>query len=263
MAALIPMAGTVANAGNVGTVVLNAFSGIYPNQGGGEFTAYTAPSLIAANYSTEALINNQGTWNGTTQGFETFCIEVGVDFTPGNWGNNNPYYYTEGLTAQPLSGPSTGGSGSNRALSKGAAWLYFEFATGNLGSFAYTYGSGRESDDNLLQAAIWAFQGGQTYGSYPSLTDTENGSNPFYNAAIGQFGDLAGADAAYSGGGVDILQLWSSYNPITDTYSGAAQNQLVLTGNPFTPHPVPDGGTTLILLGGALAGLRALRRKLS
>jgi len=26
-------------------------------------------------------------------------------------------------------------------------------------------------------------------------------------------------------------------------------------------HPVPDGGTTLILLGGALVGLGALRRK--
>ena len=27
------------------------------------------------------------------------------------------------------------------------------------------------------------------------------------------------------------------------------------------PRPVPDGGTTLILLGGALVGLAALRRK--
>ena len=247
VAALMPMAVSVANA-YTGTVELNAYPGVYPGNGGGEFTADTSVNYTG-NYASEA------TYDG---GFETFCIEVGVEFYPYNeYGTT--YNYGIGQISQPL---SNGGEGSATPLSMGAAWLYYEFAEGYLNGFNYTYSSAngvgtRQYDDNLLQAAIWAFQGGQTYGSYPSLTSTET-SNPYYLAALAALGGTTDADAASDGAyDVSILQL-------TDSSGNAAQNQLVMTGTGPTPVPVvPDGGMTLALLGGSLIGLQTLRRKLS
>lgn len=222
----------------VGTVQLDAEPGVYPGLGGGEFTAYTSQNF-AQNYATVA------TYNG---GFETFCLETGEDFTPNNWGGPT-YYYSLGSTAQPLSG---GGAGSGLPLTAGAAWLYQEFATGGLSSygFDYTYGTDRQSDDNLLQAAIWALQGGQTYSGYPSVDSTENG-NPFYIDAINALGANV-ATNAYAGSSVEVLQLWD--NP---DGTGPAQNQLVY---------VPDGGGTVGLLGIGLMGVFLVqfrRRKLA
>ena len=70
----------------------------------------------------------------------------------------------------------------------------------------------------------------------------------FYNAIIAYFGSEANAKA--NGGanyGVYALNLW---------LPGGALVQDVLVR-------VPDGGATLMLLGGALVGLGALRRKFS
>lgn len=233
-ATVLILAVTVVKASNVGTVILNDSSTVYPGNGGGEFTANTSIDYTG-NYASEA------TYNG---GFETFCIETGVEFTPGQ-----KYYYTLGDVSQPI--PAKG-TGSALALTTGAAWLYYEFGTGNLDNFDYTYGSGRKADDNLLQAALWYLQGAQTYGSYP------NGGtgNIYYEAAVSALG--GSVSDPYNGTYVEVLQMWADSD---DTI--AAQNQLVLTGDgpPPIPH-VPDGGMTVILLGGTLVGLQALRRKL-
>lgn len=241
LTASLLMTVTVANAGPtiVGTVTLDALPGVYPGLGGGEFTAYTSQNYLN-NYAADATY----TYNGQT-GFETFCIETGVDFTPGNWGGPT-YYYSLGNVSQPV--PANGvGSGLN--LSAGTAWLYSQFATGHLSGF--DYGAGRGSDDNLLQAAIWAFQGPppQTYPGYtvPSADPASPDYNQFYAEAITALGGLTSADGAYTGTSVQILQMWSNSDG-----TGAAQNQLVL---------VPDGGMTVALLGGSLVGLQSLRRK--
>lgn len=226
------------------TVTLDTEQGVYPGLGGGEFTAFTSQSgNYLANYNTV-----DATYNG---GFETFCLETGVDFSPGT-----QYYYTLGTVTQPK---PANGTGSALSLTVGAAYLYYEFASGGFGSqFDYTYGSsGRLADDNLLQAAIWALQGGQSYGNYPSGT----AGNPYYTDAINAYGSLAAAQAAYGGADVQVLQMWTTYSG--GVYSGAAQNQLVLTGGGPPPEPtVPDGGMTVVLLGGALIGVQVMRRKL-
>ena len=220
------------NVAMANTVTL--YSGSYTYSVGGEITAITSPSLLGNGYvsSTEQAVSGHGT------GFQTFCLETGVTF---NYGTT--YYYTLGQTTQPTSG---GGSGSGLALTQGAAYLYYEFATGQLAGYNYANsGSGlsRLNDAALLQAAIWYLQGGQTHSGFVTPTTS---NDPFYALA------LANANSSYLNY-VDVLQLWSNSN---DT--GAVQNQLVLTGT----RPVPDGGTTVVLLGGALAGLQALRRKL-
>jgi hypothetical protein len=234
---------TVVQAVNIaGTINLDAYDGVYPGSsgdpaGGGEFTAYTSQDF----YQYYA---NGATYEG---GFETFCTEVGVEFTPANWGGPT-YTYSLGNITQPISG---GGEGSDTALTEGTAWLYYEFATGNLNNYSYTYGSAREADATLLQAAIWALQGGQsdTADGYASLATTE-ADNPYYLAAIAALG-AGNVDDAYTGGTVLLLQLWDGTTPV--------QNQLVLTSDTWS---VPDGGFTLILLGIGLIGIfffRSLR----
>ena len=227
VAAVVPMMVNVVKA-NPNTVVLDTTSTYYPGIGGGEFTAYTKPNTFLGNYAPVATAYN---------GFETFCLETGVEFSPGA-----TYYYSLGTITQPVPGNKQQGSGL--MLSQGTAYLYYQFGKGLLSDFDYTPGAGRQADDNLLQAAIWYLQGGQTFGGYPVPTVLDN---KFYADAI----NALGGDVldAYTGSNVRVLQVWS--NPDD---SGAAQNQLVL---------VPDGGLTVSLLGGALIGLQLLRRKLS
>jgi hypothetical protein len=226
IAAAVPMVVSVVKA-NPNVVMLDTVTPYYPGLGGGEFTAFTQPSTFLANYAPVATAMG---------GFETFCLETGVEFSPGA-----TYYYTLGDVTQPVPGNAQQGSGL--MLSQGTAYLYSQFGKGLLSDFNYTPGSGRQADDNLLQAAIWYLQGGQSYPGYP----TPITSNKFYIDAINALG--GNVLDAYTGGSVKVLQVWS--NP-DDT--GPAQNQLVL---------VPDGGLTVSLLGGALIGLQMLRRKLS
>jgi hypothetical protein len=227
-AAVLPLAFNVAKAGP-DMVMLDAIPNYYTGHGGGEFTAYTQPGSFVGNYSSVAVVNG---------GFETFCMETGVEFSPGA-----TYYYTLGNTT------AGSGAGGGLALTAGAAYLYYQFGKGLLTDYNYTdhtQGGGRQTDADLLQSAIWYLQGGQSYGSYPS------GVNKFLlDAEAGTGGTLADAQADYTGSQVEVLQMWADPN-----HTIAAQNQLVLT-------PVTDGGLTVALLGGALIGLQVLRRKLT
>lgn len=178
---------------------------------GGEFNAVTSPDNFLPNYSPQAIVGN---------GFQTFCVETRVDFYP-----TATYSYTlsDVAVGDPVTGPVD--------LSKGAAFLYYQFAKGILPGYDYTDPDTRKADAGELQSALWWFQGGQTYGGYPDpITD------PFYIYAVDTLG-LQNADAPNNGAyGVDVLQMWSGdLQP--------AQNQLVL---------VPDNTSTLLLLGAGL-----------
>ena len=107
------------------TVTLDTIGGVYPGWGGGEFTAYTSVAgNYLGNYASGAIYNG---------GFETFCVETGVEFSGGG-----TYTYSLGNYAQPTSGYPAG-SGNDLALTTGAAWLYYEFGQGLLNNFDYTY----------------------------------------------------------------------------------------------------------------------------
>jgi hypothetical protein len=183
---------------------------------GGEFNAVTSPDNFLPYYSPLAVVGD---------GFETFCVETAVEFQPGA-----AYSYT--LSSHDSQG---------RDLTEGAAFLYGEFGRGVLPNYDYVDASVRNTDAGALQAAIWWFQGEQTYAGYPSPTD-----NIYYQFAVSTLG-LAQADSANNGRfGVDIFQMWNG--------DSAAQNQLVLA---------PDHGATVLMLAGGLSALAVMtpRRK--
>jgi hypothetical protein len=232
LSAILPMAVTGVRATAMDTVSLST-PAFYPGLGGGEFSADF--SSAAVQNAAVALYNPGAVVAG---GVETFCVETGVDFNA-----NQAYTYTFGGIAQAT--PGTAPVGAGLPVSQGAAWLYDQFAAAGqrLAGFDYT-GPARGNDDNLLQAAIWMLQGGQTYGGYPVPTADKN---VFYSAALAQFGGLAGAESPYTGNAVGLLQLW-------DDAGDAAQNQLVLMPA-AEGDSVPDGGLAAGLLGVGLFGL--------
>lgn len=213
------------------------YYGPYAYYVGGEFTAVTSPNYNGA-YSPLALVNATDANNVVHTGFETFCVQTDVDFTPYNWGNTTPYNFTISLASI--------GAPDNFALSEGTAFLYSLFATGSLPGYDYT-GATRATDAGYLQAAIWQLQGGQSYPGMPSSM----AGNPYYTLAATTLGaNLDTAATLSTDFGVEIMNL-------TDANGNPAQNQLIYVGN-----GVPDGGTTVALLGLSLAGIGVLRKSI-
>jgi hypothetical protein len=198
--------------------------GPYQAGQGGEFTFNTdLPMGGYVNGVTSDIINNQGL---PTPNFQSFCVSATV-FYPGQNYSVTPSGYND----------------LNDPLTAGVAWLYSQFAEGTLSGYDYTDAAGRQASAAFLQDTIWALMDNQE-----GMTAVNQAGNPFLIAAEAQFGGTwSGADAPVSAGtdGVYILDL---------TSGGAAQSQLYHT---------PDGGITAGLLGGALLGLQAIRRKLS
>jgi hypothetical protein len=241
------------------TVIL--IQNAYSYDVGGEFTAVTGSSYnYNANYAASTLIST-----AAGVGFSTFCVQTGTDFAPYNapWNNTTPYDFTTSLAS--VGGPGyPGGSAPlgqpfSYYLAEGTAYLYSQFAKGTLAGYDYNTGNdstdaaARLADAGLLQSAIWALQGGQSYGGYPNGVT----GNVFYNDALSFLG--ANVDVAATSStdfGVEVMNL--TLNGAGNNY----QNQLVYLGNPPTPTPsVPDGGTTLVLLGMGLSGLAIFRRR--
>ncbi len=226
-----------------GTLTLDYPGNSYHYNDGGEFQAKIVSTTSGTPLSSP---------------FYTFCVEITDEFSPGGM-----YYYHTASSSQ--------GNPGTIPLSNATEWLYsqFQLAINNSSAVSSYFPDYVSSDSYVasahageLQAAIWYFQGGQVNGNGAFAGqqtingiaydfDNGSGSNPFYLAALAEFGDLATAQAAYSGNAVQVLVLGTS----AGAYN--SQDQLVLMPS------VPDGGLTIGLLGGALVGLQALRRKLS
>ncbi len=139
-----------------------------------------------------------------------------------------------GTTNFVLNSGAVGGGvgGSPDPLSFGTAWLYRQFVSGTLSGYNYALPN-RSAQAGLLQNAIWMFE--QEIGI--------DATNPYYQLALANGQTSADAPAGY-------LSIWA-----LNTYNDAgARRQDMLWAT-------PDGGTTLMLLGGALMGLGALRRR--
>ncbi len=189
--------------------------------------AMAAPSAFAV--STVTLSDGPGNtgggeFNATTSAngnFVTFCLEYSEHIQMGV-----QYYYQL----------STATTANNDPISLATAWLYNQFLNGTLAGYDYTPDIGSEvghrNSANALQRAIW-------------FLEDETGGNGYGNSAYvlaallatGVDGKTTAANGAY---GVKVMNMWQNYDPRTGEYSGAKQDQIIR---------VPDGGTTLAMLG--------------
>jgi len=199
---------------------------------GGEFVAVTSPTTFLGNYAATAKqqvnVNGQRVW-----GFSTFCLEKDENLsTAGNYVGN--------LSDKAQKGGVNTDSGD--PISLGTAWLYYQFAKGTLAGYAYGTApydnaevTARKTSAGALQNAIWILEEEQA-----------SASNTFIDAAMAALGtDLAGLMADANGAyGVKAINLYSANG-------GDRQDVLVL----------PDGGTTLVMLGGGVLALAMLRRR--
>jgi len=209
--------------------------GPWQTGGGGEFTAIADPGLLSqlGSYSPSAM--NQG---GYANSFQTFCIE------------RNEYIQANTTYDVTLNNVTVF---SGDPLSAGVAYLYQQFATGQLpynyaNSPSYTF-NGWTSDSRTtgflwsatyLQNAIWYLMNPVLYGG--------QASNPYVVLANAALGGAAAALAPDNGAhGVAVLNLWSPGQPHDPQH--AWQDVLVL---------VPEPSSFAIM---AVAGLLALRRR--
>jgi len=163
---------------------------------------------------------------GSGTGFETFCVEYNEHFTPGS-----TLFY--GISQGAINGGISGGNPD--FISKGTAWLYLNFAQGTLAGYNYALGPSGNASAAALQATIWWLEG-----------EGSNPNNTFSTLVMSLPNYLDNNNGYY---GVGVLNLWSDSN-----HTQPAQDQLML---------VPDGGSTVMLLGLGFLGLVVGRWKLS
>jgi hypothetical protein len=191
---------------------------------GGEFTLLPTGGnwLDLSGYAGVAI--NQG-GIGT---FQTFCLEK-TEYIE----NLKKYDAVENEYADH------GSTSTVDPLSVGTGWLYSQFATGSL-AYHYNNPTLRRIDAAALQNAIWWLEG--------EMGLTNPLSNPYLLAANTFFGSLTNAkkDGAAQYG---VYALNLTYK---DRYGHTikAQDQTY-----YHPVPVPEGGTTVLLLGIAFAGI--------
>jgi hypothetical protein len=167
--------------------------------------------------------------------FQTFCLE-----TTYNVNNGSSY---AAVVANNIA------QNSGEDLSVGAAWLYANFLAGTLSGYV-----ANSTDAGILQQTIWWTMGeasepsNHTYvndlaaAGITSPATAITGS--YYSTTIGStIYDVAALQLGVNNANQDQLIAWSQ-----------------ASGN--TPAPVPDGGTTVSLLGMALAGLGFVARRM-
>jgi hypothetical protein len=209
----------------------------YQNGSGGEFSLTPTGVLDLSSYDTKTL--NVGNKSGS---FQSFCIEYQEHIS------YNGTYNLELVNPAAVEGGVPGGQDT---LSQGTGWLYSQFADGSL--TGYFIGN-RRNNAGLLQNAFWTLEEESGF-SYTQ------GANLFLDAVAGAF--MTGTDSYYDGfakAQADGADDYGVFALNLKTFGGGlAQDQLYYKEK----KTVPDGGMTVALLGVAMAGLAALRRRSS
>ena len=189
--------------------------------------------------------SNGGEFTATVAGypsFQTFCIEIQHEFSLGGTYN---YILGQDTHGAP---PST----ASAVLNLGTAWLYSEFGHGGI-----VISSTAEAGE--FQAALWYFQGqgANSNGDFGSPTQTWNNGLPTALSPIGQ-GDTYTDEAIAALTGMGL----NASDPSKGMFSVSIIESSNADGSPAQDWLfVPDGGTTVILLGIGLVGLVLVSRR--
>jgi len=189
---------------------------------GGEFTilpddAPASRGFFLDNSSYADVAKGKG---GSARSFQSFCVETDEYI----YDNLNGWVSTQNaLLTAAGSHAWQGGSDTNKGddLDPKTAWLYTQFATGNL--TGYTYGAtppgglSRSQTAGALQQLIWTTEG---------ETGAANGLNPAQNALISTWNTEFAASGWTGIGNVRVVQLYLSSG------SDVRQDQLYLIPAP-------------------------------
>ncbi|MCX5807106.1 MAG: hypothetical protein NT010_13765 [Proteobacteria bacterium] len=235
------MAYTLTTTGSNTNATLYGYNGYGPYQTGqgGEFTLQPGDGLepLLNNYSLLAKI-----YIGGNYALQSFCLEYPEHI----WGNT--------INSVVLSNAAVygggGAAGGSDSLSKGAAWLYYYFSQGTLGSYDYNTEAGRHNSASALQNTIWWLEG--------EVSDPGDG-NTFRHQVMEKFGTEYNAkDNNFNGltreYPVMVATLWEQ--GFAGVSGHERQDMLVTTGT----VPVPPA---IYLLGAGLMGVGVIRKRVN
>lgn len=243
-AALLPFTGSSAFAVSIGDSGTGDNKiGAWQFDQGGEF--YFLPTSLGGITNAKYASTTKNQITLSPQGsFQTFCLEKG-EFL------DSPVVYVvnDEAVGGGVNGHLPTGNQNGDILSVGTAWLYSEFASGVLAG--YNYGNAgspnRKADADVLQKAIWALE--------DELGDPTG--NFYFDLAVSHFAALGkDAQANYTPGQFGVYVL--NNTQVENGQTVRKQDVLFYTDAPS----VPDGGTTVAMLGLALSGMALARRKL-
>jgi hypothetical protein len=229
-----------------GTASYNRMSGYYTGSGG-EFTLYdtVTTNLLLSNSAYDS--TTSGLLSGHPESFQTFCLEADENATNpmSIWVSEASVNETNGTAGTYGSGSHAWGGGTNTNngdnLNPFTAWLYTQFATGNLIDYAYSgtnsYGLNRAQTAGALQWLIWTTEN-ETGSHVNGIAPTGNQVN-----LLNDWNNLYNASGWTGLGNVRVLQNSTSGG-------GAAQDFLYLS-----PVPIP-GAIILGMIGLCVAGLK-------
>lgn len=144
--------------------------------------------------------------------FQTFCLEIGETFTPGQ-------IYDVVMNTTTIT--------HNKGLGDAVAWLYKEFRAGTLTGYEYSNQAGRKTDAGKLQNLIWYLMG--EAGSVPNA-----GSNEFIGEVQTALGDtianLRWGGSAWSQSNLMNVRVMNLY--YRNAAHTAAQDMLIIIPAP-------------------------------
>jgi len=134
-----------------GQVYYSRITGYYAGSGG-EFTIRSdgGRGLLLSNAAYDPKTRGE---DGNPESFQTFCVEMGEYVTQ----PMEVWVSTANIDGSPGSHAWQGGTGVGDDLNPQTAYLYYQFATGNLSN--YNYGASRSTSAGHLQNVIWFLEG--------------------------------------------------------------------------------------------------------
>jgi hypothetical protein len=226
------------------TFTVGTSYGPYQTGNGGEFTLTPGDGLGSVlKYDGKAMIGIA---------IESFCLEHG-EFI--NTGRTYNVILHDAAVHGGVGGTKTTSTfgGLEDKLSKGAAWLYYEFSKGTLEGYNYTVD--RKSTAAALQNTIWWLEGELNSTSTPNTLAAPDYSNIFTKLVLNHFGGLtqAAIDMAVSDNNnyrpVQVATMWNIDGSV-------GQDMIVTTGT----VPIPPA---IYLLGAGLMGIGAVRKRVN